>query len=130
MYISRTMCWEPDKPLNSLMNELRAAMQLERRFSRRELFTISANRMYFGEGMVGVEGAAQHYFHKEPNQLLVGEAALLAGLVNSPARFSPTKHPDRAIQRRNQVIDAMLQAHTVSEADATTAKAVPIASLN
>jgi membrane peptidoglycan carboxypeptidase len=126
LHISRTMFCEPARSLNRQLNELRAAVQLERHFSRRELFTILANRLIFGEDLVGIEVASQHFFHREPNQLLVGEAALLAGLVKAPSFLSPTKHPDRALQRRNEVIDAMVQTHAISQSDASTAKASPL----
>jgi len=76
LHISRTMFCGPSKALNRQLDELRAAVQLERRFSRRELFTIFANRLEFGEDLVGVEPASQHFFHKEPSQLLIGDAAL------------------------------------------------------
>lgn len=122
-HISRTMFCGPSKALNRQLDELRAAAQLERRFSRRELFTIFANRLEFGEDMVGVEPGSQHFFHKEPSQLLIGEAALLAGLAKAPSYFSPIKHPDRALQRRNEVIDAMAKTHAISEDEASTAKA-------
>lgn len=124
--ISRTMFCTPAKPLSYDLKVLRVAVQLERRFSRRELFTILANRVWFSEDIVGVEGAAQHFFHKEPSQLLVGEAALLAGLVKNPSYFSPIKHPDRALQRRDEVIDAMAQTHAISESEASMAKALPL----
>ncbi len=88
--------------------------------------TIFANRLTFGEDIVGVEPASQHFFQKEPNQLAVGEAALLAGLVRAPAYLSPVKHPDRALQRRNEVIDAMVETHAIGEADASTAKSGPL----
>lgn len=126
MRISRTMCYTPGRPLTRELNEIRVAVQLERRFSRRELFTIFANRTYFGENTFGVEAASRHYFSKEPNQLQIGEAALLAGMVKSPSRFSPTKYPDHAFQRRNEVIDAMVQAKSISESDAITAKSSPL----
>jgi penicillin-binding protein 1A len=125
-HISRTMFCAPSKPLSRQLDELRAAAQLERRFSRRELFAIFANRLEFGVENVGVEPASQHFFHKEPNQLLVGEAALLAGLVNNPNYFSPIKHPDRALRRRNEVIDKMLETRTISESMASTAKSSPL----
>jgi len=124
--ISRTMFCNPDKALHRQLDELRAAAQLERRFSRRELFTIFANRAMFGEDIVGVEPASEHFFHKEPNQLLIGEAALLAGLVRAPSYLSPIKHPDRALRRRNEVIDKMLETRTISESMASTAKASPL----
>lgn len=125
-HISRMMCYTSDKHLKRALNEIRFAVQLERRFSRRELFTIFANRIYLGENIIGVEAASQHYFHKEPNQLRIAEAALLAGMVRSPSRYSPTKHPDRALQRRNEVIDAMLQARSISDSDALVAKSSPL----
>jgi penicillin-binding protein 1A len=126
LQISRTMFCQPDKTLTPQLNELRTAAEMERRFSGRELFTIFANRIYFDKDLVGVEVASQHFFQKEPNQLLVGEAALLAGLVKAPSYFSPIKHPDRALRRRNEVVDAMLEAHTISEAEASTAKTSPL----
>jgi len=113
--------------LNRQLDEFRTALQLERRFSRQELFTILANRLMFGEDIVGVEAASQHFFHKEPSQLLVGEAALLAGLLKAPSYLSPIKHPDRALQRRNEVIDAMLKTHSISESEAYAAKASALA---
>jgi membrane peptidoglycan carboxypeptidase len=97
-------------------------VQLERRFSRRELFTIFANRAWFGDGQVGVEAAAQHFFQKEPNRLQVEEAALLAGLIQRPAYLSPITHPDRALKRRNEVIDAMVEAHAIDPKEGQTAK--------
>jgi penicillin-binding protein 1A len=128
--IARTMICEPGRPLYRSLNEVRIALQLERRFTRRELLTIEANRLYFGEGAFGVEAASQHYFHKEPNQLRTEEAALLAGLPQSPSRFSPTRHPDRALERRSEVIDAMLHNHSLSDPEAETAKAAPLLALN
>jgi penicillin-binding protein 1A len=125
-HISRTMFCEPAKTLNRQLDEFRVAVRLERRFSRRELFAIFANRLEFGVEIVGVEPASQHFFHKEPTQLLVGEAALLAGLVNNPNYFSPIKHPDRALRRRNEVIDKMLETRTISESMASTAKSSPL----
>jgi membrane peptidoglycan carboxypeptidase len=80
----------------------------------------------FGEDIVGVEPASQHFFHKEPNQLLIGEAALLAGLVKAPSYLSPTKHSDRALLRRNEAIDKMLETRAITESMASTAKASPL----
>jgi penicillin-binding protein 1A len=127
LQISRTLFCEPSKTLNREVDEVRAAAQLERRFSRRELFTMYANRLVFGENIVGVEAASQHFFHKEPNQLRLEEAALLAGLAKAPSYLSPTRHPDRALRRRNEVLDLMVEAHaaTQSEASAVKARALP-----
>lgn len=126
MQISRTLFCTPSKMLHRNLVELRAAAQLERRFSRQELFTIYANRAYFGQDLIGVEAAARHLFHKEPDNLNVGEAALLAGLIKSPSLYSPVEHPDRALSRRNNVIDAMVASGTIKASDAEIAKASPL----
>jgi len=122
LQISRSMFCVPARALNREVAELRTAVQLERHFSRQELFTVFANRAWFGDGQVGVEAASQHFFRKEPSQLQVGEAALLAGLIGAPARFSPLAHPDRAVQRRNEVIDAMIAAQAIGAKEGEAAK--------
>ena len=124
--LSRTIFCAPSKNLNRELKELRTAVQLERHFSRRDLFTIFANRGWFGENLVGVEAASQHFFQREPIQLRLGEAALLAGMIKSPSRFSPFEHPDRALQRRNEVLGAMVEAHFIDAEKAETAKALGI----
>ncbi len=120
--ISRTMLCTPSKMLNRRLDEIRTAVQLERHFSRPELFTIYANRAYFADNLIGVQATSQYFFHKNPDQLSVAEAALLAGLPKAVAFYSPIKHPDRALQRRNDVIDAMLQVQSVNALQAASAK--------
>jgi penicillin-binding protein 1A len=127
MQISRTMFCAPLRTLDRELKEWRVAAQLQRRFSKSDLLTIYANRTYFGENLIGVEAASQHYFKKEPNQLDIAEAALLAGLVRGPSYFSPLKHPDRAVKRRNEVIDAMVQNHSISIEQGEPAKATNLA---
>jgi membrane carboxypeptidase/penicillin-binding protein len=122
LQISRSMFCAPSKTLNREVAEYRVAEQLKRRFSQQELFTIFANRTWFGEGQVGVEAAAQHFFQKEPDQLQVGEAALLAGMIRGLSRLSPYSHPDRALQRRNEVIDAMVESHAIDVKQGEVAK--------
>lgn len=127
--VARTALCErtgPRTPSNYKLDSLRMSAQLEQHFSGRELFTMLANRLYFGEGQYGVEAASRHYFHKEPNQLSVAEAALIAGLPRSPSYFAPGAHPDLALQRRNQVIDAMVAAHLITDSEGATNKAIPL----
>jgi hypothetical protein len=126
MLIVRTLICAPSRALNHSISELRTAIQLERRYSKRDLFTILANRSIFADGVVGVVAASQHFFRKHASELSIDEAALLAGLIKSPRRLSPITHPDRAIVRRNEVIDAMLRNGTISESDAMNAKAAPL----
>ena len=120
--ISRTMLCTPSKMLNRLLDEIRTAVQLERHFSRPELFMIYANRAHFADNLIGVQATSQYFFHKNPDQLSVAEAALLAGLAKALAFYSPIEHPDRALQRRNEVIDAMLQVQSVNALQAASAK--------
>jgi penicillin-binding protein 1A len=120
--ISRTLFCAPSKMSERSLAELRAAAQLERRFSRRELFAIYVNRAYFGGDLNGVEAGARQFFHKQPNELTVGEAALLAAVIKSPSLYSPFNHPDRALNRRNEVIDAMIASGTIKLSDGAIAK--------
>jgi penicillin-binding protein 1A len=127
--IARSMFCEPEKHLTRDLGELRLAAQLDRHFSQRELFTIAANRYYSGEGGVGIQAASQFYFHKNPSELSIGDAALLAGLVRAPSYFSPEKHPDRALRRRNDVLDAMVKEGriTAAEGDAASRSSLQLA---
>lgn len=111
------------------LDALRLTIQLERHYSHRQLFTICANRVYFAEGQYGVEGASRHFFNKEPDQLRIEEAALLAGLPRAPGRYSPRWHPDVAIERRNKVIDRMIATHAITLADGKLAKAAPLTAI-
>jgi membrane peptidoglycan carboxypeptidase len=121
--IARTLfCNSNDKMLTRHLKELRTAIQLDRGFSRQELLTIYLNRVYLGECGTGVENAAQCFFHKGAANLTPAEAALIAGMIGSPSRYSPSRHPDRALEQRNTIIDAMVAAGTLSQTDAQSAK--------
>lgn len=124
--ISRTTFCAPDKALRRELQELRLAVQLDRHFSRRELLTIATNRYFFGDGGFGVQTASQHFFHKNPGELSIAEAALLAGLVRAPSYFSPEKYPDRALRRRNDVLDVMVKEGRITAAEGEAAKKSPL----
>lgn len=120
--IARTMFCLPSRQIDRELKEVRLSARLKRHFSPDELLTIYANRVSFGENLVGVEAASQNFFRKEPNQLDIAEAALLAGSIQRPAYLSPYKHPDRALQRRNLVLDAMVADRAISTEQGETAK--------
>lgn len=127
LQIARTLlCHSHDKRVVHNLKELRIAIQLDRHFSMQELLTIYLNRVSLGECGSGVENAAQCLFHKSTVDLDSAEAALIAGMINSPSRYSPTRHPDRALARRNAVLDAMVAAGKLSLADANAAKSAPL----
>jgi membrane carboxypeptidase/penicillin-binding protein len=108
------------------INELRLADEIQRHFDQRQVMTIYMNRVYLGENVYGVEDGAMRYFGKRAADLSLNEAALLAGLIRSPGRDSPIDHPDRAVERRNWVIDQMISHGSVSQKDAQEAKTGPL----
>jgi penicillin-binding protein 1A len=108
------------------IDELRLAEQIERHFDQRQVLTIYLNRVYLGENTYGVEDASMRYFGKHAVDLSLDEAALLAGLIRSPSRDSPLVHPERAVERRNWVIDQMTSQGSVTREHAEHAKAAPL----
>ncbi len=105
---------------------LRLADQIQRHFSQREVLTIYLNRVYLGENTYGVEDASRRYFGKHVSDLSLDEAALLVGLIRSPNHDSPINCPDRAVGRRNWVIDRMMADKAVSKEEAERAKEAPL----
>jgi penicillin-binding protein 1A len=124
--IARTMFCSPEKTMARELKELRTAIQLDRRFSRRQLFTIASNRYYFGSELVGVQAASQYFFHRDPTDLSYPDAALLAGMVRAPAYYSPAVHPEKALARRNEVLDLMASQHVIAAKEAEAAKSAPL----
>lgn len=112
--------------LSRELSELRTSVQLERRFTTDQLLNIYLNRAYFGPGIYGIESAAENYLAKPAIRLSIPEAALLVGLVKGSASFSPLAHPDRALARRNEVIDAMAKRGSISSEQAEQAKSMPL----
>ena len=108
------------------IDELRLADQIQRHFNERQALTIYLNRVYFGENTYGAEDASIRYFGKHAFDMSLDEAALLAGLIRSPGHDSPIQHPERAVERRNWVIEQMASQDSVSKQDAEQAKAAPL----
>lgn len=114
------------RTLERIFAEIRTAIQLEHQFSAEQLLNIHLNTAEFGENVYGVENGAQHYFGKHAVQLSQAEAALLIGIHGGPAYYSPLRRPDRALERRNQVLDTMAGQGAISQEAARMAKATPI----
>src|SRR5829696_6414489 len=106
--------------------EARCALELENKLSKDEILTRYLNITYFGASAYGVEAAARTYFGKAAKQLAVPEAALLAGLVQSPVRFDPYRSPALAKNRRNAVLNDMLSLGYITAKQAEAAKASPV----
>jgi penicillin-binding protein 1B len=103
---------------------------LETRLSKEEIFTLYANQIYLGQqqgvSIYGVGEAAGVYFGKDVSQITLPEAAFIAGIIRSPNRYGPYKNPERVEERRNQVIDSMLEAGEITAAQASEARATKL----
>jgi penicillin-binding protein 1A len=108
------------------IKEAIVAMQIEKRYTKREILALYANQMLFGHGTYGVEAAARLYFGKHAKELTLEEAALLAGIVQSPARQSPYVNMDAARRRRAYVLQRMADEGYITQPRADQAKQAPI----
>src|SRR5690606_10534747 len=111
-----------DKSYRRKLKEIIVAAQLESQFTKDEILELYLNKVYFGAGLYGVEAASLGYFGKHASDLTLAEAALLAGLVKSPSTWAPTVNPERAIARRNVVLDAMVGFGAITPAEAEAAR--------
>jgi penicillin-binding protein 1A len=121
LYLDRT-----DLSFKRKWNEMALAWQLERKYSKNEILDLYLNTVYFGSNAYGVEAAAKTYFNKEPANLTLAEAALIAGLPQAPTGFSPRKHPEEAVARRNLVIQKMADLGFVTQEEADNALLTPV----
>lgn len=126
MQLARNLFLSPDRSFHRKIEEAILAIQIERHFTKEQIFTLYANQIFLGHGVYGFEAASEYYFSKPAKQLTLDEAALLAGLPKAPAQYSPINHPDRAIKRRNLVINAMLEDGEITAKQADEARNEPI----
>jgi len=114
------------RTLSRKVLEAMVALRIERQFTKQQILELYVNRIYFGTGCYGVETASQLYFGKSASKLNLSEAALLAGLIRSPNRFSPLKNPEGAAMQRNAVLDRMVALKKITPAEAEEAKRTKI----
>jgi penicillin-binding protein 1A len=116
MQLARNLFLDQSRTLERKLKEIVLAVRLERSFSKDELLELYLNRIYFGEGAYGVQAAARRFFSKDVGELTVPEAAMIAGLPANPAAFSPVRHPEAALRRRNRVLGSMREIGRISDA--------------
>lgn len=130
MQLARGFFLSPEKHLKRKIIEIAITYHLEHRFNKKEIFEMYANQIPLGQqGSFAINGfgeAAQAYFGKNVRQLNLAECALLAGMIQQPSFRNPYRHPDRAIQRRNVVLDSMEEMGTITPDQAERAKAEPL----
>jgi len=115
-----------ERTLVRKLKEARVARDIEQHYSKDRILELYLNQISLGNGAYGVETAAQRYFGKPVADLNIAEAATLAALPKAPERYNPRRYPDRAIQRRNTVIELMRRNELVTNEDASLAKAYPL----
>jgi len=113
--LARQSFLTPEKTFRRKLTEVVVAARLEEQYTKDEILELYLNKVYFGDGLYGVEAASLGYIGKPASAVDVSEAALLAGLVKSPSSYAPTVSLDRATARRNVVLRAMLDAGSIDQ---------------
>lgn len=126
MQLARDLFLSSDRTWPRKIQEAFLAIQIERSFTKQQIFTLYGNQIYLGSGQYGFEAASQFYFSKHANQLTLTEAALLAGLPKGPSAYSPLTNPEKALKRRNLVISEMESDGLVTHAQAQQARSAPL----
>lgn len=114
------------KTFERKITEIALSTKLEKQFSKDEILEQYLNIIYFGNNCYGIEEASEYYFSKPAKELKLEESALLAGMIKSPSKYCPIKHPDNALKRRNLVLSEMEKDGAISADEAVRAKSQPI----
>lgn len=124
--LARKLFLTDEKTWERKIKEALLAIQIERRYTKREIFTLYCNQIYFGHGAYGVEAASRLYFNKRSKDLTLEEAATIAGIIQTPERQSPFVDMRRALRRRNYVLDRMAEEGYITMSMAAEATKKPI----
>jgi len=126
MQLARNLFLSPERTFSRKFRELLLAVQIEHHCTKNQIFTLYANQIYLGHGVYGFAAGAEYYFGKPAKDLTLEEAAMLAALPKAPNNYSPIKHPERALRRRNLVIDSMIANRKIGKAEGEAAKRTPL----
>jgi penicillin-binding protein 1A len=126
MQLARNLFLSPDRNFRRKIQEVMLSIQIERHFTKQQIFTLYANQIYLGHGVYGFEAGANYYFSKKAKDLTLEEAAVLAGLPKAPNYYSPINNPERSMRRRNLVINNMLEDGKITTEEAERAKNAPL----
>ena len=130
MQLSRGFFLTPEKTVKRKLTEMLISEELEQKFTKQQIFEFYANWVPLGQrGSFAISGfaeASRTYFNKDLKDITLPEAALLAGIIQGPSYLSPYRHPERATERRNVVLDSMVETHSITREQADKAKAMPL----
>ena len=128
--LARGFFLTPEQTYSRKAREAIISIILEHRFNKQQIFAMYANEISLGQigsfSIVGFGEASQDYFGKDVNQLDLAQCAMLAGIIQSPSRLNPFHHPERAMERRNLVLDSMVETGAITKDEAEAAKAEPL----
>ena len=130
MQVSRAFFLTPEKTIKRKLTEMLIAIELEEKFSKPQIFELYANQVPMGQrGSYSINGfaeASRSYFNKDIKNLTLPEAAMLAGIIQRPSYLSPYRHPDRVLERRNLVLESMVETGAITRDECDKAKATPL----
>jgi penicillin-binding protein 1A len=126
MQLARNLFLSSERTAGRKVQEAYLAVQIERSFTKQQIFTLYGNQIYLGHGMYGFEAASEFYFGKHAKELNLTEAALLAGLPKGPTAFSPLLNPDKSLRRRNLVLSEMESDGAITHREAAQARNAPL----
>ncbi len=126
MQLARNLFLSDERTVGRKLQEAYLAIQIERAFTKEQIFTLYGNQIYLGSGNYGFEAAAEYFFSKHAKDVNLTEAALLAGLPKGPVAFSPILNPDRALKRRNLVLSEMESDGVITHTQAEAAREAPL----
>ena len=124
--VKKAVIGDDSQTFQRKFQEAALASRLEERYSKDEILALYLNEVYFGNGVYGIGTASRFYFDEDPSELTLAQAALLAGLIRTPATYDPVANPDAALVRRNFVLDRMATLGWADDAAIESAKASPI----
>jgi penicillin-binding protein 1B len=130
MQISRGFFLTPEKKITRKLTEMLIAIELEQKFNKQQIFELYANQVYLGQrGSFSINGfgeAARSYFGKDIREITLPEAAMIAGIIQSPNMLNPYKRPEKVMERRNIVLDSMVETGAITRQQCDAAKAAPL----
>ena len=118
--VAKNVLFTQEKTLSRKLGEVFGAYDLEKNYTKNEILEIYVNTAYFGEGYYGIYDACKGYYNKEPKDLNLSEASMLAGVPNAPSVYAPTVNPELAKQRQKQVLNSMVKYGYISESYMST----------
>ena len=120
--VAKNVIFSQEETFSRKLGEIFAAYDLEKNYSKNEILELYVNTSYFGDGYYGIYDASHGYYNKEPKDLTLDEALMLAGVPNAPSVYAPTVNPDLAKQRQSHVLNKMVEYGYISSEEANSIK--------